>query len=166
MKVGGNFNSFNISSKGLSLQRKKMDLIAQNIANSETTRTDDGQPYRRKFIKPIEIKGQNVSQLAPQSGIRLTTTKQEHIMNTNNNMSVNNTKANQDLNLEIEEDLSTGELIFMPNHPDADENGYVESSNVNIINEMVQMIEATRNYEANLKALNASKEMIKDSLEI
>jgi flagellar basal-body rod protein FlgC len=54
----------------------------------------------------------------------------------------------------------------MPNHPDADANGYVEYSNVNIINEMVEMIQATRSYEANLKALEASKQMIKDSLEI
>ena len=86
-------------------------------------------------------------------------------MNSNDNMSVRN-RGSQELNIEVEEDSSTGELIFMPNHPDADENGYVESSNVNVINEMVEMIEATRNYEANLKALNASKEMIKDSLEI
>ena len=165
MKVGGNYSSFNLSAKGLSFQRKKMDLIAQNIANSETTRTESGQPYKRKFIKATEIKNQSTGIVAPQSSIKLLTTKQEHIMNTNNNMSV---KGNSDLptNVEIEEDTAMGELIFMPNHPDADENGYVESSNVNVINEMVEMIEATRNYEANLKALSASKEMIKDSLEI
>ena len=166
MKVGGNYNSFNISSKGLSLQRRKMDLIAQNIANAETTRSENGQPYRRKFIKSTEIKGQNnFNAFPPQNNIKLSTTKQEHIMPTRNNMSVTNSHLNP-VNIEIEEDNSTGELIFMPNHPDADQNGYVESSNVNIINEMVEMIEATRNYEANLKALNASKEMVKDSLEI
>ncbi len=165
MKVGDNYNSFNLSAKGLSFQRKKMDLIAQNIANSETTRTEDGQPYKRKFIKATEIKNQSTGILAPQSSMKLMTTKQEHIMNMKSNMSVQNS-SNLPTNIEVEEDSAMGELIFMPNHPDADENGYVESSNVNIINEMVEMIEATRNYEANLKALSASKEMIKDSLEI
>jgi len=165
MEIGGTYNSFNISSKGLSLQRKKMDIIAQNIANAESTRTENGDAYKRKSIKPIVIENSNKGTLPPQNQIRLSTTKPEHIMTVNNNMTISDKKSS-DLKLEVVEDKSLGELIFMPNHPDADQSGFVESSNVNIINEMVEMIEATRNYEANLKALNASKEMIKDSLEI
>ncbi|RJP56713.1 MAG: flagellar basal body rod protein FlgC [Ignavibacteriales bacterium] len=165
MKVGGNFSSFDLSSKGLSLQRKKMDVIAKNIANADATRMENGQPYKRKFMKISEVTNDNKILSTPQSTAKLLTTKKEHIMNPSNNMSVFN-KTSKPVNAEILEDSSIGELIFMPNHPDADQNGYVESSNVNIINEMVEMIEATRNYEANLKALNASKEMIKDALEI
>ncbi|MCZ7603288.1 MAG: flagellar basal body rod protein FlgC [Melioribacteraceae bacterium] len=165
MKVGGNFSSFDLSSKGLSLQRKKMDVIAKNIANADATRMENGQPYKRKFMKISEVTNDNKILSTPQSTAKLLTTKKEHIMNPTNNMSVFN-KTSKPVNAEILEDSSIGELIFMPNHPDADQNGYVESSNVNIINEMVEMIEATRNYEANLKALNASKEMIKDALEI
>lgn len=165
MKVGGNFSSFDLSSKGLSLQRKKMDVIAKNIANADATRMENGQPYKRKFMKISEVTNDNKILSTPQSTAKLQTTKKEHIMNPSNNMSIFN-KTSKPVNAEILEDTSIGELIFMPNHPDADQNGYVESSNVNIINEMVEMIEATRNYEANLKALNASKEMIKDALEI
>lgn len=165
MKVGGNFSSFDLSSKGLSLQRKKMDVIAKNIANADATRMENGQPYKRKFMKISEVTNDNKILSTPQSTAKLLTTKKEHIMSPSNNMSIFN-KTSQPVNAEILEDSSIGELIFMPNHPDADQNGYVESSNVNIINEMVEMIEATRNYEANLKALNASKEMIKDALEI
>ena len=164
MKVGGDFSGFNISAKGLSTQRKKMDIIAENIANAETTRTDRGTPYKRKFLKTTSEDNTPLLSSIPQPQLKLFTTKQEHIMDSIN---ISNPKNNSaDLNSEVVEDGSLGELIFMPSHPDADENGYVETSNVNIINEMVEMIQATRNYEANLKALNSSKEMIKDSLEI
>lgn len=164
MKVGGDFSGFNISAKGLSTQRKKMDIIAENIANAETTRTDKGAPYKRKFLKTTAEGEQKLLSNIPQPKLKLLTSKQEHMMGSIN---ISSPKSNTaDINAEVVQDSSQGELIFMPSHPDADENGYVESSNVNIINEMVEMIQATRNYEANLKALNASKEMIKDSLEI
>lgn len=165
MKVGGAYSGFNLSAQGLSVQRKKMDVIAQNIANSETTRTETGQPYKRKFLRTPEINNFSRAPLLPQgNSIKLLTTKQEHIMDSNNMSPF--TPSNTEPKLEILQDESTGELIFLPNHPDSNQDGYVESSNVNIINEMVEMIQATRSYEANLKALESSKEMIKDSLEI
>jgi flagellar basal-body rod protein FlgC len=165
MKVGGAYSGFNLSAKGLSVQRKKMDIIAENIANSETTRTESGQPYKRKFLKAEKIDNFVPTPLLPQNNtLKLLTIEKEHIMGANN---LTPQQLNQgDINIEVLEDNSAGELIFMPNHPDADANGYVEYSNVNIINEMVEMIQATRSYEANLKALEASKQMIKDSLEI
>lgn len=164
MKVGGEFSGFNISAKGLSMQRKKMDLIAENIANAETTRTDKGTPYKRKFLKATVENGQQYSPQFPQTQIKMLATKKEHMMEAGN---ISFRKGDSpEMKAEVVEDSSTGELVFMPSHPDADENGYIETSNVNIINEMVEMIQATRNYEANLKALNSSKEMIKDSLEI
>jgi len=75
-------------------------------------------------------------------------------------------KVDTGLKAEVLEDQVQGERIFMPNHPDADDKGFVEMSNVNIITEMVEMISATRSYEANLTALNSAKQMAKDSLEI
>lgn len=168
MKVGNNYNAFNVSAKGLSVQRKKMDIIAENIANAETTRTKEGTPYKRKFMRTTAddsgVGSSNSVKFGSQ--IKLLTTQEGHIMSPNNNQFNVKDESGKGIDAEIIEDVSTGEYIFMPNHPDADPNGYVETSNVNIINEMVSMIEATRNYEANLTALKASKEMAKDSLEI
>jgi flagellar basal-body rod protein FlgC len=139
MKIGNNFAGFKISAKGLSIQRKKMNLIAENIANAENTRTETGDPYKRKFMI---------------------------VSNETNQVYLNDTKMDNNLKLEVLEDEKEGEMIFLPSHPDADQKGYVQMSNVNVVQEMVEMIAASRSYEANLTALNASKDMAKDSLEI
>ena len=166
MKVGGKFSAFDISSVGLSIQRKRMNLIAENIANAETTRTDKNGPYKRQYFKitaaktsfPDAIKSEgikmklNTSEPSHFTGINETTTGQQ--------------KVDSGLKAEVLQDNTQGEKIFLPNHPDADEDGYVEMSNVNIITEMVEMISATRSYEANLTALNSAKQMAKDSMEI
>ena len=164
MKIGGNFNGFNISAEGLSVQRKKMNLIAENIANIDSSRSESGQPYKRKFLKIIA----NESKLFPNAitgnTLKLAGTNENHIVNPESTMNI----KNPDLNISSDElvDRSRGELLYMPEHPDANEEGYVEMSNVNIITEMTDMIAATRSYEANLTALNASKQIVKDSLEI
>lgn len=163
MKVGLNFNGFNISAKGMSVQRKKMDLVAENIANMDTTKTETGKPYQRKFLvvntdnKPGDIQPKGNS-------IQLRTTDPEHFRNEvelqtdNQNGSMIKTKET--------EDPSAGSMVYMPGHPDANEKGYVLMPNINIITEMVDMIAASRGYESNLTAFNASKQMAKDSLEI
>ena len=167
MKVGTNYTSFDVSSSGLSVQRKKMNVIAENIANAETTRTADGTPYKRKFMIQTaeDVNGINSSIESAVPKLKLNTNMEGHINPEKFNF---NSLGEEDNGIkgEVLEDGSTGSVIFMPNHPDADENGYIETSNVNIVNEMVSMIEASRNYEANLTALKSSKEMIKDSLEI
>lgn len=147
------FNTMNISATGLTAQRLRMDIIAENIANINTTRTADGGPYRRKTVLFEEIRdndpfsmvfnnifgmGRNVP--APQGmGVRVA---------------------------QIVEDESLGLLTYDPTHPDADELGYVRMPNVNIVEEMVNMIAATRSYEANITAMGAARTMMQRTLEI
>ncbi len=166
MKIGGSFSGFDISAQGLSVQRKKMNLIAENIANADTTRTADGQPYKRKFL--------TVQQSQDQFGNNLINTGRSISLNTTNNDHISNpagtpfqvTDSDNGMNVSENADQATGDIVYMPDSPDADENGYVQMSNVNIITEMVDMIAASRSYEANLTALNSSKQIAKDSLEI
>ena len=166
MKVGGKFSAFDISSVGLSIQRKRMNLIAENIANAETTRTDKNGPYKRQYFKITAAKT-SFPEAVRTEGIKmkLNTTEAAHFTGINDTPQ-SQAKVDTGLKAEVVQDNTQGEKIFMPNHPDADEQGYVEMSNVNIITEMVEMISATRSYEANLTALNSSKQMAKDSMEI
>jgi flagellar basal-body rod protein FlgC len=143
-----------------------MNLIAENIANAENTRTQSGEPYKRKFMVVSNSDNQILrSSAMDQNSLTLRTSSVEHMRNT---APVGNINTGGDLkaNVEVLEDSKDGEMLYMPNHPDSNEEGYVEMSNVNVVQEMVEMISATRTYEANLTALNASKEMAKDSLEI
>lgn len=145
----GLFNSFNISASALTAQRLRMDVISQNIANVNTTRTEDGTPYRRKTVvfqeKESEksfsqyLSEQSRSRFLTGGGVRVT---------------------------QITEDLTPFKEVYDPSHPDADENGIVRMPNVEIVTEMVNMISATRAYEANITALNASKSMAAKALEI
>jgi len=165
MEISGSNPGFKISARGLSVQRTRMNLIAENIANAETTRTENGQPFKRKFISITQNeKGLNgLNQQQPT--LKMQTTNGDHIpfINPDNSLVGGSTSG---LDYKINEDTTQGELIFMPNHPDANEEGYVESTNINIIQEMVEMIAASRSYEANLTALDTSKQIAKDSLEI
>lgn len=166
MKILGSLFGFGISSRGMSIQRKKMELIAQNIANADTIRTENGEPYQRKYLRVQEEPSSFAAKLAIEGQIlKLNTTNENHFKG---NISPSVSLPPVDDKIEINEliDEKPGEIVYMPDHPDADQNGYVQMSNVNVINEMVDMIAATRAYEANLTALNASKQMVKDSLEI
>ena len=165
MKIGGsNFAAFNISAQGLNVQRIKIKLISENIANSETTNTKNGEPYHRKFLRVGEITDKDFSGgVEISNSLPLETTEPEHFRGTDE-MITGDEKVKADY--QVLEDKSPGEYVYMPNHPDADKNGYVQLPNVNIINEMVEMINATRSYEANLTALKSSKTIIKNSMEI
>lgn len=165
MKINPNFSAFRISSKGMGIQKKQMDLITENIANTSTTRTEDGGPYKRKYIS-VEFEKNNF-QNNIQSGnlnIGFKTNNPNHI----SPVQLPNGIQHEESKLSINEqaDNSEGELVYMPDHPDADEEGYVHMPNVNIVTEMVDMITASRSFEANLTAFNAAKQMAKDSLEI
>ena len=165
MKVGNIVNGFAISSKGLSIQRKKMNLIAENIANADTVRAESGQPYKRQYLEVSSRKNAFANQLNVEGDkMRLNVTNNSHIANAGSLAA--GERGSSDINYEVIEDDQKGEVVFMPNHPDADEQGYVELANVNVITEMVEMIAASRSYEANLTAFNASKQMAKDALEI
>jgi len=166
MKINPNFSSFNISSKGMSIQKKQMDVITENIANTSTTRTEDGTPYKRKYIS-VEFEKDNFplnSFKNFQSGFRTTNPNhlkpQSYYENSVNDLGESKFKTKENT------DNSEGELVYIPDHPDADEDGYVQMPNVNIVTEMVNMISASRNFEANLTAFNSAKQIAKDSLEI
>lgn len=164
MKINPNFSSFNISSRGMSIQKKRMELITENIANTSTTKTENGKPYQRKYISVMQEKDnfQNGNaNLNIGAGLRFG----------RGNHQLPGVQKPDDTNkdgikITEETDKSEGDLVFMPDHPDANEEGYVQMPNVSVVTEMVEMISASRSFEANLTAFNAAKEMAKNSLEI
>lgn len=137
------FDSMRINSSGLSLERLKLDTISSNIANVNTTRTEEGGPYQKKTIVFEESLMQKTSDLAG-------TTNQK-------SFGVRATGIEESDELVLE---------YNPTHPDADEFGYVSMSNVNMADEMVDMMNTIRTYEANVTATNASKSMLSKALEI
>ncbi len=162
MKIEGIFESLNISGKGLSINKKKMDLIAENIANSETTKTENGEPYKKKLLK-VSSNDNNLVSFQFTTQIKLKTTEEVHF---NSQEIKSNEKYDNSINMNEVEDNKMGDLVYMPEHPDANKDGFVQMPNVNIVNEMTDMIVATRSYEANLTAFNSSKQIAKDSLDI
>ncbi len=166
MKIGINFPGFNTSARGLSIQRKRMNLIAENIANADVTRMANGQPYQRKYLEIKDNQNpftENFS--SEQSTLPLEVTDQAHIAQPEM-MPVNNSTGNSGIITKQLTDNTPGDMVYSPDSPFANAQGYVQESNVNIVKEMVDMISATRSYESNLTALNSSKQMVKDSLEI
>lgn len=141
------FGAMDISASGLTAQTLRRDIISQNIANAQTTRDADGNVYRKKDVVFAE-KSQVTSTFGDVFGIT-TGTKSAGVKVT-----------------EIVEDRSDGSRVYDPTHPDADEEGYVTYPNVNIVTEMTDLIDASRAYEANITAFNATKSMIMKALEI
>ncbi len=143
----GLFQSFNISASGMTAERFRIDTIAQNIANINTTRTEDGEPYRRKIVTFQERDVTPFSTYYSSSRARLV----------GNGVKVTSVK----------DDMSTDFVMtYDPAHPDADENGYVRYPNVNTVTEMTNLIDATRAYQANTTAFDASKKMVQAAISI
>lgn len=147
----GLFTAFDICASGMSAQRLRTDIISQNIANANTTRTSEGGPYRRKTVVFTEKNSQDFhSTLLSSIGL------------TDGGISGNGVKVSQ-----IVEDTETEmNMVYDPSHPDADENGYVTYPNVNVITEMTNLIDASRAYEADVTAFNAAKAMATKGLEV
>lgn len=147
-------NSLNISASGMSAQRTRMDIIAQNVANVSTTRDENGEAYRRKTVVFAERSNGNKnfeSYLQAQetglpykaqrgTGVKITSIVEDHV--------------------------ASMKKVYDPSHPDADEEGYVTYPNVNTVTEMTNLIDATRSYEANVTAFNATKNMALKGLEL
>jgi flagellar basal-body rod protein FlgC len=142
----GFFKAMNISSSGLSAQRLRMNTLSANLANANTTRTEEGGPYKRR---------DTVFSAVP------TGSPFEDFLNGTNGAQLSKVKV-----VEIHEDTKEPKIVFDPNHPDADSDGYVEMPNIQVMTEMVNMITATRAYEANATAVNEAKQMAAKSLEI
>lgn len=141
------FNSINVSASGLTAERLRMDLISENIANANTTRTPSGTPYRRKVAI---FREQQPDAFAMALG------KASGAYGSGNGVEVAG----------IEEDQSPFKKEYNPNHPDADADGFVSLPNVEVVNEMINMISASRAYEANVTSIANTKSMAMKALEI
>lgn len=140
------FDSLRISASGLTSQRIRMNVVSSNLANTQTTRTPEGGPYKRKDVvfsaEPMRKSFQDM--LASEVTGKVSQVKVSGIIN----------------------DPNPPIVKYDPQHPDADEKGYVSLPNINVIKEMVNMMSATRSYEANVTAVNATKKMAQQALDI
>lgn len=148
----GLFQSINTSASGLSVEKTRLDIISNNIANAKTTRTPEGGPFK-KALAILRPKNEEM-------------TFKSHFLPHALEPSIGNgVKV-----LKIVKDQTAGNMVYDPTHPDAykygPKKGFVEMSNVNIVKEMVNMIEASRSYEANITMINDSKQMFEKALNI
>lgn len=164
--MAGILNAIEISSKGLSVQRAKMNAVAENIANAETTETESGGPYQRKrvVVNAERIKS-TFRSLVREAGLRLARTSPGH-MKGKALRSSEGVETSSVTMKNITDPESSYRLVYDPTHPQADEEGYVKMPDVEIVNEMVDMMAAARGYEANTVAISAAKQMAKDALDI
>lgn len=140
------FSVLSVSASGMSAQRTRAELIIQNLANSETTRTPDGGPYRRQDA---------VFQSAPQ------TSAFSAIFQGEMTEGITGVEV-----AEVIQDPSPGEMRYQPGHPDADKDGYVAYPNVNPAEDMVDLLSAQRGFQGNVAAMTAVKDMIQRSIDL
>ena len=140
------FQSMKISASGLSAQRRRMNVLSSNLANAQTTKTTEGGPYRRKDVVFSEVGADKPfsALLDEDFGTELKKVKV----------------------IEVHEDQRDPRRVYDPTHPHAGKDGYVEMPNIETMTEMVNMIAATRSYEANVTAINNAKQMANKALEI
>ncbi len=148
----GMFDALEISASGLTAERMRMDVVAENLANAQTTRGADGQPYRRKEVVLGQAAGGGFgSQLQAAMGAG------------------GNGGGTAPGGVEVQaitEDATPGKMTYDPGHPDANEEGYVQMPNVDTVSEMVDLITASRAYEANVTAMQSAKQMFSKTLDI
>jgi flagellar basal-body rod protein FlgC len=146
----GLFDGLDVSASGLTAQRLRMDVTAENLANAQTTRGANGQPYRRKEVVLQEI---------PQTGFGAQLSSAMGAGTSGGG--VGGVEVSQ-----IVEDRTPGKLVYDPGHPDANAQGYVQMPNVDTVTEMVDLIDSSRAYEANVTAMQASKQMFTKTLDL
>ena len=149
--MSGIFSSFKATASALTAQRLRMDVISNNIANAETTRTADGGPYKRQQVVFIAKKNQQ----SFAAHLAVAARKRE----------IEATGAGVEVSKIVTDD-SPGNKVYDPSHPDADEDGFVTYPNVNVVTEMTDMLSASRSYEANVTVFNALKSMALKAIEI
>ena len=138
------FTTFDIAASGMKAQKTRLNTISSNLANAETTSTPEGGPYKKKSVvfqsQPMSFKGQLANSINAQAeGVKV---------------------------VKIIEDNDPPQKIYNPSHPDAGEDGYVAMPNVNVLKETVDMMSATRSYEANTTVIKSAKRMALRALEI
>jgi len=142
------FKIFSISGSGMAAQKSRMSVVAGNLANSESTRTVDGGPYRRRDV---------IFQAAPPAG---------EFADELNDIAADQERAQGVEVVGVKQSNRPPRRIFDPSHPDANGEGYVAMPDINSIEEMVDMLSAVRSYEANLSAFNSTKALIRKILDL
>lgn len=171
MSIPGNtvsnfFSTFKISSSALSSEKRRLAVTAENIANAETTRTEDGTPYKRKELVRETVSRRRLFNSALENArLQLQTSTPAHFP------SANYTPLGVDQTGSVEvkntvEEIGEFKRIYDPSHPEADEEGYVAYPEINVVSEMLELISASRSYEANITVMTATKNMARKSLEI
>lgn len=139
------FTAFGVSSGGLSVQRERMEITSQNLANASSTRTPEGGPYQRRSVVVSSVPSSFEKNLAD----RLKGGDIQEARVTG-----------------IVKDSTPPKMVFDPHHPDADASGYVAMPDINTTQEMIDVMSASKAYEANVTVLNAAKSMILKTLEL
>ena len=166
----GIFGAFEISASGLAAQRLRMNVVANNIANASTTRTPEGGPYKRQVVTfqaalhgPVIAVPEQGGAPAPRLPMMTTADGQRPLEVMQQRMQV--LPAGVEVG-QVSSDPSEPQMVYDPTHPDADSKGYVKMPNVNPVVEMMEMMGASRAYEANISAMSVSKDMANKTLEI
>ncbi|MDG5815651.1 flagellar basal body rod protein FlgC [Chitinispirillales bacterium ANBcel5] len=167
MSMTGIFSGLSISASGMRAQRTRQNTISSNLANAETTRTPEGGPYRRQFVVfNAQSDKRDVRILNKEVALEGRSSSSNHMPIPSSNFPRDERFFGSGVEVsEIREDSRPARMVHDPAHPDADERGYVAMPNVNVIEEMTNMIAATRAYEANVTAFNATKSMLMQALQ-
>ncbi|HYF02805.1 MAG TPA: flagellar basal body rod protein FlgC [Patescibacteria group bacterium] len=157
------FSTFDMSAQALNVQRQRLSAVANNIANANTSKTENGKPYQREVVV-VNGKNRNTFEQAFQKQITLAGTSAGHGGNIQE--PGGDGRSKRILSATVQNDNTGERLVHDPSHPDADEDGYVHLPNINVVTEMVEMIAAQRSFEANTSVVSAAKNMARDSMEI
>lgn len=166
----GMFTAINAAGSGLTAERLRMDIVSNNIANVNSTRTEEGEPYRRQRAVFTPRQTQSCFSIPMPGGmndqLQAQRTNKEHVPFKDDEVSSRDDRFKGVRIAKVDEDPSPFRLEYQPGHPDADKNGYVAMPNVNIVHEMTDMISATRAYEANVSTIKSAKSMFSRALTI
>jgi len=163
------FNSMNVAASGLTAQRARMDVHAQNLANIDTTRTAEGGPYQRRVVV-FEERQESTNSFAAMFD-RLVRGQQaiQSAVGFEAGFNRLSNRPHEGVGVRVHSivtDETPGPMVYDPGHPDANEQGYLLRPNVNVVGEMVNMIAASRSYEANITSMSISRNMMQRTLEI
>lgn len=164
MKIGGMFSAIDISASGLALQRKKMNAIASNLANADSV-GPDGKPYLREEVTSSPGTAISFNQELGNRLIPLETSDPNQMQFPTQDFTIPDFTV-REVSGKVVQDPTAVKTVYDPTNPDANANGYVTEPKINVVTEMVDMITTTRSYEANVTAIQASKNIIKDSIDI
>lgn len=156
------FSTLNIAGQGMSIQRKRLTAVANNIANVNTTKDVNGNPYQRELVVSRSKQADSFA-TALDSQISLVRTSENHSPNTRQLLKES---GNDTVTAAIVKDGKPARLVYDPGHPDADADGYVHYPDINIVTEMVDMITAQRGFEANTQIISTAKNIARYSMEI